>query len=423
MRDGNVQGVTDDLIRLSPADAKPRLRAWYDAVRLGFHEARGGDEGFDRWLADTTADDATLWAVADPDNPEGMPVGTLEGFDKTINAGQREIAARLITDVTVRPTHRRRGLLRQMMGTELAETHRRGIPVVALTVTEATIYGRFGFGVSIRGHKIEVDTAERFGLLSSPGSGRVQLVPPAEAIDSVNTVFGRFHQSTRGSVTWPTYYQDMMSGAWDAEAESQDKKTWFVLHRDADDQVDGYAAYRIGERGDGPRTVNVLTMVTTSAQAHLALWEYLASIDLTGVVQYHNAPLNDPLPWAMRDSRGYRVTGQGDRLWTRILDPVACLAARPWRGDGTVVVAIDDPMGFAAGTYRIESSGGAVEVTAVDVSPEVTVPVDVLAGLWLGGANVPRMAAAGRFTGSPEAVQRLATMMDLADPPASVTFF
>src|SRR5690606_26088336 len=167
--------------------------------------------------ADTKADDATLWAVADPDNPTGMPVATLEGFDKAINAGRAEVAARLITDVTVRPTHRRRGLLRRMMGAELAETHRRGVPVAALTVTEATIYGRFGFGVSTRGHRIEVDSAERFGLLSA-GSGRVQLIAPADAIDTLNEVFGRFHAATRGSVSLPAFYQDMLSGAWDDEA-------------------------------------------------------------------------------------------------------------------------------------------------------------------------------------------------------------
>ncbi len=415
--------MTDELTRLSASDDPATLRAWNEAIRLGFHMSRGSDEGFQRWLADAKADDATLWAVPDPDNPAGMPVGTLEGFDKAINAGRAEIAARLITDVTVRPTHRRRGLLRRMMTADLAETHSRGIPVAALTVTEATIYGRFGFGVSTRGHRIEVDTAERFGLLSAPGSGRCQLVAPADAIDAVNEVFGRFHAATRGSVTWPAFYQDMMSGAWDDDAGSADKKTWYVLHRDTHDEVDGFAAYRIGERGDGPRPVEVLTMVATTPAGHLGLWEYLASIDLTGVVKYHNAPLDDPLPWAMRDSRGYRVIGEGDRLWTRVLDPIACLQARPWRGDGTIVVAVDDPMGFAAGQYRIEVSGEAAEVTAVDTAAEVTIPVDVLAGLWLGGADVPRMVAAGRLTGAAEATDRLAAMMDLAIPPYGITFF
>ena len=54
----------------------------------------------------------------------------------------------MITDVTVSPAHRRKGLLRRLITDDLADAARRGLPLAALTVSETTIYGRFGFGLS-----------------------------------------------------------------------------------------------------------------------------------------------------------------------------------------------------------------------------------------------------------------------------------
>lgn len=407
------------------SDADPAaVRKWWEAVRLGFHQGRGNDDSFNRFLADSKVDATTMWQVPDPDDPQGLPVGTLVGFDKSINAGHADLPARLISDVTVRPTHRRRGLLRRMITADLTDARERGLPVAALTVTEATIYSRFGFGVTTTGQRIEVESAERFGF--QPGvepTGRVRLVAPGDGIHAINAVFTQFHAQTRGSVQWPQFYQDWMSGAYDHEADGPDKKTWCALHVTADDQVDGFALYRIGERGDGPRPVEVSMLIATNPAAHLGLWQYLASIDLTEIVKYHNAPLDDPLPWAMRDRRGYKVVGLGDRVWTRILDPIRCLSARPWRADGSIVVGIDDPMDLAGGRFRITTTAGTAEVSATDEPAAVTIPIDVLAGLWLGGAKVPQIAATGRLGGTPEAIEELSELMDLATPPYGVTFF
>ena len=408
------------------SDSDPtRIRKWFEAVRLGFHQTKGTDSQFEHFLADARADGATFRAVADPDHPEGMPIGTLAGFDRSVNAGLEVLPARLITDVTVRPTHRRQGMLRQMITTDLADAHERDLPVAALTVTEATIYGRFGFGVSTTANRIEVDSSVKFRLHHGSGDdhGRVRVVEPEESMDSINKVFATFHATTRGSVEWPNFYQDWISGRFDGDVDGPSRKLRCALHLDRHGTVDGFVNYTIAERGDGPRAVEVQMLIGTTPQAYIGLWEYLAAIDLTDVVRTGSARLDDPLVWAMVDRRGYKITGAGDRVWCRILDPVRCLTARPWSGTGTIVLEIDDRMGFAAGRFRIEVSDGTAAVTPTDEPAEVTVPAEVLAGLWLGSAPVHQVAAAARIHGDPEALQRLAQLMDLTDAPYSLTFF
>ena len=57
-------------------------------------------------------------------------------------------AAAGLTVVGVRPTHRRRGILRGMMRAQLDDVHQRGEPVACLWASEDTIYGRFGYGLA-----------------------------------------------------------------------------------------------------------------------------------------------------------------------------------------------------------------------------------------------------------------------------------
>src|SRR5699024_4589603 len=111
------------------------------------------------------------------------------------------------------------------------------------------------------------------------------------------------------------------------------------------------------------------------------------------------------------------------RVWCRILEPVRCLSARPWRGTGSIVLDILDPMEFAAGRFRIEVTDGTATVSPTDAEADVTVPAEVLAGLWLGSSPVHQVAAAARIHGDQEALQRLADLMDLPDAPYGLTFF
>src|SRR5262249_62239311 len=67
-------------------------------------------------------------------------------FELTIPGGQLPAAG--VTWVGVLPTHRRRGVLTEMMRNQIEDVHERGEPLAILWASEAAIYGRFGYGVA-----------------------------------------------------------------------------------------------------------------------------------------------------------------------------------------------------------------------------------------------------------------------------------
>ncbi len=74
-------------------------------------------------------------------------------FRMTVPGG--EVGAAGITAVGVLPTHRRRGILRQMMTELFRQATERGEPVAILWASEAAIYQRFGFGMATKGANFE----------------------------------------------------------------------------------------------------------------------------------------------------------------------------------------------------------------------------------------------------------------------------
>ena len=66
-----------------------------------------------------------------------------------------------VTWVGVSPTHRRRGILTSMMRKQLTDLHESGSePIAMLNASEATIYGRFGYGIA--SHAAQFEGEKRF---------------------------------------------------------------------------------------------------------------------------------------------------------------------------------------------------------------------------------------------------------------------
>ena len=96
-------------------------------------------------------------------------------FEITMPGGALVPAAG-VSDVSVLPTHRRRGLLRTMMDRLLDDAVAHGEPVAMLTASEGGIYGRFGFGVTIRSCTVEVDTVATRVPRSRRPAGTLRIV-------------------------------------------------------------------------------------------------------------------------------------------------------------------------------------------------------------------------------------------------------
>lgn len=402
-----------------------RLDGWFEAQSRGFHQGRTSEEHRRRYREHLDADDAVLrgiWADAPSLGSGTLPVATFGSFDKTLNTGSALLPLRMITDVTVSPTHRRQGLLRKLMTEDLRDAAEQGIPLAALTVSEGSIYGRFGFGMATFARHVEVDTSARFALRELTDDGHIELLEPTEAWPTVASLFARFHALTRGSVERPQFYEPILKGTFDFD-EGPDRKLRVAVHLDADGNPDGYVAYRPGPREKGHRSVKVADLVALSASAYLRIWRFLADLDLSDRVVWNNAPMDDPLPWALVEPFAAKVTNVDDSLWVRVLDVVAALQARPWGAPGSVVLRVDDPMGHAAGTWRVTTRDGLAEVAASDDEPEIRLPADVLGALYLGGVDVGTLRAAGRLSGDPGALDTWAAMSRVGPAPYCITGF
>lgn len=415
--DFDILDFTDD----SPA-AATRRRGWIEAVLRGFRDDRPEDDAVDRWVKHYRADRVTVRGAWLPEGEFGagpMPVATYASLDKTLNAGRELLPLRMITDVTTSATHRRQGLLRRMIEDDLADAVAQGIPVAALTAAEATIYGRWGFGPATFRVSVEVDTTPGFGFRDFVDPGRVEQVEPADAWPHVKAVFDTFHARQRGSVAWPSPYEDMHTGAWDPSSGGANRKLRAAVHLDAGGAVDGFVLWKPGEDD----AVKVDEMATLTPQAQLALWSFLGGMDRVAKVSFNLFHPEDPLTWALTDLNRVRTTEVKEFLWLRVLDVPRALAARPWAADGSVVIEVDDEQGHAAGRFAVTTAGGAATVTLTDDEPDVRLTAETLGCLYLGVAPVRRLHRAGRVDGTDEAVRRLAAMADLVEQPYSLTGF
>jgi predicted acetyltransferase len=407
-----------------------RVAGWNQAVTRGFHQGRASAELAAVWLEHARTDAVTLrgaWVNEPRVGPGTIPVATYSSFDKTLNAGLEPLPARMITDVTVAPSHRRRGLLRRMITDDLEDAVRHGVPVAVLTVSEGSIYGRFGFGAATHLRTIEVETTSKFALRAplgeEPDAGRVEMVEPEDAWPVVTDVFDRFHRSTRGSVERPHFYRSILTGTFSLEQGGPDHQLRACVHVDGSDRPDGYVLYRHAGRSETPRTIDVVDLVAQSPTAYRQLWRFLADIDLVQRVRWHRAPTTDPLEWALVEPHVVKVTGVGDLLWVRVLDVPVALRARPWSADGSVVLEVEDPLGHAGGRWLVRTEDGRAEVTATDAAADVRLAADTLGSLYLGGAPVSALRDGGRLAGAAEAVATLAAMADGGPVPYCITAF
>ncbi len=389
------------------SSAGSQLSHWFEAVRFGFHEARTEPEDLATYVEAFSSDSRTLWGAYDESSgahawDPGIPVATYATMVNSLNVGNgRLIDAHQITAVTVRPTHRRRGLLRTMMTSDLQGAASRGLSIAALTASEATIYGRFGFGAATFTRNIEVDVKERFALRTS-AYGVTHVVASTAAVELSQQIFERFHRDTTGSIARQFTYPQRAAGLWGEERPTEDKTVRVAVHYDNDGQPDGFVSYKFAGWGTTPYTMKIVDLVATSAAAYLELWRYLGSIDLVQRITFDLAPVDDPLPWALQDRRCYKLTGDEDVLWLRILDPVAALESRGYQGSGTVTVTVDivDPLGYASGKFRLTAENGVGSVTRLNDDADTAVLMDVtaLGSMYLGGVPAQVLAAAGQIS-------------------------
>jgi predicted acetyltransferase len=85
---------------------------------------------------------------------------------------------------------------------------------------------------------------------------------------------------------------------------------------------------------------------------------------------------------------------------------------------------VTDTLGIAAGRFVLDGGPDGATCTPTDASAELTLPVDTLGSLYLGGVSALTLARAGRLDEhAPGALARADTMFRSADTPWCSTWF
>jgi predicted acetyltransferase len=310
-----------------------------------------------------------------------------------------EVGAAGVTLIGVMPTHRRRGILRLMMTRLFEQARERNEPVAILWASEAAIYQRFGFGLATL--QTEIDAQKDKIVFARPveSPGRLRIVDRDEAAVRFPAIYEARRAVTPGSLSRvdPKWRQLLTDAEWMRQGNGP--KVLALL--EVDGEARAYVVYRIKADWDshGPKSVaTVMELIGLDVVAEQALWQWVFSIDLVGVVRTWRGPVPHPLQLMITEPRRLAMSVH-DAMWLRIIELPAALEGRSYRGPGSLVFEVtDDFCPWNAGTWQLSvpESDGVAKVTGTRAAPDLSMDIQDLATVYLGAFNFVQLAAAGR---------------------------
>ncbi|MFH8393433.1 GNAT family N-acetyltransferase [Streptomyces sp. NPDC018036] len=398
-----------DTIDVRPITA-PELPDWLRAVKTGFLQPPVVSAEEEGNRASGVILSRTLGAF-----DGSRCVATFRSFPQELTAvGGAAVPADAISNVTVSPTHRRRGLLTRMMKADLAAARQRGDVVATLIAAEYPIYGRYGFGPATTSTEWTVDVP-RTGLdprwAGPADGGRIDLLDAEDVRKSGPELHERFRRVRPGAIDRNDRWWQVNTGV--LRFGGTWKEPFYASYRSASGEIEGLVSYTAddswGDSNQPANTAEVNWLLAVTPAAERALWTYLCSIDwITRVRTGRRAP-DDLLPQFLPDPRAARVTRHTDWLWVRILDVVRALEARTYEVEGTLFLDVADESGPDGGRYRLTAAAdGTAACVATAEEADLSLSVADLSTLWLGDESAVRLAALGRVRERREGAARLA---------------
>ena len=380
--------MTDDLtatIRtLTPADLEPAWRA----LETAFGGAPAPED--ERAAELGTVEPHRFYAAYDGERP----VATAGSFDlvMTVPGGPLPVAG--VTWVGVLPTYRRRGLMTALLRRQLEDLRAEGKAVAALWASEASLYGRYGYGPAAWMVSVALPKGAPFSRPVPPGG--LRLVEPTDP--ALPAVYERAAAVTPGwfrrdRPAWWTYR------LFDGDSSRDGAGPLQAVLAEGDSGPDGYALYSVKggwDAGLPNGTVVVREVVATTPLAAARLWRHLLDLDLAATVTSRIVASDDPLLHLLADVRRARPA-LGDNLWVRLVDVPAALAGRRYAAEVDVVLEVEDALcPWNDGRWRLVGGLDGASCTATTDPADLSLLVGELGAAYLGGTPLQARAAAGR---------------------------
>jgi predicted acetyltransferase len=389
--------------------------AFARAIVEGFSDDMPSDGDFSALIKSTLPPERTLAAF------EGDEiVGTFGGYALDLSIPGGDVPMEGTTVVTVFPTHRRIGLMTEMMRLHLESAVANGYSVAGLWASESGIYGRYGYGiatyaatVTMRGREIE--------FREDIEIDRVRRISIEQAPEVLPRIFDRALAETSGMFarTADWWKAEVLT---DADWKRRGKTSMRIVVHDGPDGSDGYAIYRQkgSESDDGHSngTVHVVEIVTVTELAHASLWSYLTNVDGCPNVRAWNISVDDPLAMKAIEPRRVKVESHFDALWILILDVKAALEKRSYEQDGTIRFTIANAFRpDVEGSYELAVEDGVASCRRIEGITDLTIDLDVLGALYLGSQDARAYASAARIRADAHAVAEVDRLFRTAKAP------
>jgi predicted acetyltransferase len=368
------------------------------AVGVAFGQTGGGEET--DYYASLMAPELAEFGLTVVDSGRMVATASAMLFELTLPAGPDRTFPTVtipgVTAVGVHPTHRRQGLLTQLMTRQLADFRERGYPLAILIASESIIYGRFGYGLAQSYQGLAIDSRRDAFRVPPAFGGRVRLLDPEDAAKALPGLHDRARRIRPGEITrqprwWDHHFKD-------PEKERHGRGgRFYAVYESGTGEPDGFVSYRY--RHDWPgeipsHQVELGDFFSLTGEAFAALWRFVLDLDLVAEVVAPARPIDEPLRWLLADPRLLRVTGMGDHLWVRLLDVPAALSARGYGTTDRLVLEVD-----GAGTFALETGPGAGACRPVSSGErDLSLSLADLGAIYLGGVKPSSLAAAGRIT-------------------------
>lgn len=382
------------------------------------------EDDWDQWVATgaiaflNDIENAAAWA--DPIRPllewdrslgafdGGEMVGKTHAIRFSMSVPGGDLPTAGVTGVSVASTHRRRGILTELMRRQLADIHEWGEPLAALWASESLIYGRFGYGLAAHSDRVSIDRRHTAFLPTLPDvPGEVRFVEPDAALERWPPLYERLRESRPGMMARDSAHWSAFVVPRTNKPEGGFTRRQYVEYT-GPDGPEGYAIFTV--KSDWPEgiprgTVRVPEMVAINTAAQAGLWRYLFGIDLVETIRMNNRPPDDALLWMLDDPRHLRRQPR-DTLWLRILNVPRALEGRAYLAEGRLVLDVHDPFGpWAAGRFELTVEDGKASCRRTDAVPDLTLGADDLGAVYFGAVTPSTLVRAGRVEGAPEAAR------------------
>lgn len=306
-----------------------------------------------------------------------------------------------VTWVSTAATHRRRGLMRQVVEAVHDDIDARGEPVASLGASEGGIYEHLDYGIATRQRVTSIDAqAARMRADHLASSAPVRYVDGDEVVPLVAEIWDRFRRLRSGEVDRSLQDHEF---AFTMRLKERDgmSPAFYLAH------PDGVAAYRIRAEWNNGRPRHAMELIEFSAvtpQAHSALWQTLLGVDLVGEITSRILPVDDPLPFLLENQRLVRTVELNDGVWVNVRDVKIAFGSRTYRTDDRLVVEVDGKR------WAIEGGPDGAACRAVTSKADLVTSKAWFSSLLYGGIYPSSLVAGRRMTARNDDILRRADM-------------